>query len=218
VRTGTRSRAVVIVWVGSVLLASTIGFALGWRSHPTCQERQLSGRTYYESLDLSTPEGAVQEFCAAFRRRDYATVYLVLAPQSHFLMFQDMLMLRQGRLVKKEFAAEINLESCVASEGIGSCDYWDERDLLFDDLMLRAEERSAFLIDLRAKETITGRRSATTHSGEPAIDVTTTVEGIHGEVVFRTVQIPVSRRWRVLQVIVPGGNEELIPWSVPTAQ
>jgi len=217
-RTSTRSRALVIVWAGSVLLASTVGFALGWWSHPPGQERQLSGRTYYESLDLSTPEAAVQELCAAFRRRDYASVYLVLAPQSHFLMVQDMLMLRQGHLVQKEFEAEIGQERCVVSEGIGSCDYWDEMMFLFDDVMLAAEEHSAFLIDLRGKETITRRQSATTYDGEPAIDVTATVESIYGEVVFRTVQIPVSGRWRVLQVIVPGGNEELIPWSVPAAE
>jgi len=217
-RTSTRSRALVIVWAGSVLLASTVGFALGWWSHPPGQERQLSGRTYYESLDLSTPEAAVHELCAAFRRSDYATVYLVLAPRTLFITQQNMNLLRWGYLVREEAADDVLQELCVVSEGLGSCDYEGELMFWFDELMLGAEKHSAFLIDLRGKETITRRQSATTYDGEPAIDVTATVEGIYGEVVFRTIQIPVSGRWRVLQVIVPGGNEELIPWSVPAAE
>jgi hypothetical protein len=217
-RPHVRTVAVVLLWVASVLLAAGFGFGVGRWSFVQSEVQPLSGRTYYESLDLSSPEAAVQEFCAAFRRSDYATVYLVLAPRVHLLIANDLGMLRYGDLVQKEFADEISQELCIVRHGIGSCDYIDLATYMFDDMMLGAEKHSAFLIDLRGRETITGRRTATTYDGGPAIDVTTTVEGIEGEVVFRTLQIPVSGKWRVLQVIVPGGNEELIPWSVPTAE
>ena len=46
-------------------------------------------------------------------------------------------------------------------------------------------------------------------------DLTATVEGTEGPVVFRMVQAP-SGRWRVLQVIAPGGDTGFIPWSIPT--
>ena len=47
----------------------------------------------------------------------------------------------------------------------------------------------------------------------PVVDVITSVEGIDGEVIFRTVPTP-SGHWQVMQVIVPGGDEDLLPWSV----
>jgi hypothetical protein len=179
--------------------------------------QRLSGRTYYESLDLSSSEAAVHELCAAFRRSDYATVYLVLAPGAHFMIAQHFGILRYDRLVQEEYGAEIVGELCLMSEGITNCDYVHDYMFWFDDQMLGAEKHSAFLIDLRGRERITGRRSATTDEGGPAIDVTATVAGISGEIVFRTVQVPASGKWRVLQVIVPGGDEERIPWSVPIA-
>jgi hypothetical protein len=217
-RPHVRTVAVVLLWAASVLLAAGFGFGVGRWSFVQSEVQPLSGRTYYESLDLSSPEAAVHEFCAAFRRSDYATVYLVLAPRANFIAHQYMTILRWDLLVREEAADDVVQELCVVSEGLGSCDYEGDQMFWFDDLMLGAEKHSAFLIDLRGRESIAGRRSATTYDGGPAIDVTTTVEGIEGEVVFRTLQIPVSGKWRVLQVIVPGGNEELIPWSVPTAE
>jgi hypothetical protein len=212
--TTTRRLALAVLWAGSVLLASTMAFALGRRSYPQDEQRPLSGRTYYDSLDLSSPEAAVRELCSAFRRRDYATVYLVLAPRAHFIAQQHANLLQWGYLVREEAADDVVQELCIISEGLGNCDYEGEWMFLFDDLMLGAERHSAFLIDLRGTEHIRGRRQASTDEGYAAIDVTAAVEGISGEVVFRTVQVPASGKWRVLQVIVPGGNEGIIPWSV----
>ena len=48
----------------------------------------------------------------------------------------------------------------------------------------------------------------------PTIDVTTSLEGVAGETVFRLRQAP-SGNWKVHQVIVPGGDEEQIPWALP---
>jgi hypothetical protein len=216
--TTSKLLALAVGWAASVVLASVVAFAVGRSSYPQDQQGLLSGRTYYESLDLSSPEAAVGEFCAAFRRSDYATVYLVLTPRTQFILDQQMTLLRWGKLVREEAAEDVVQELCVASEGLGNCDYEGEMMFWFDELMLGAEKHSAFLIDLRGREHISGRRPATTDEGYPAIDVTATVEGISGEVAFRTVQIPSSGKWRVFQVVVPGGNEEFIPWSVPSAE
>jgi len=217
-RPHVRSVAVVLLWASSVLLAAGYGFGVGRWSLMQSEGQQLSGRTHYESLDLSSPEAAVHELCGAFRRSDYATVYLVLAPRTHFIAQQYMNLLLWGYLVREEAADDVVQELCVVSEGLGNCDYEGDSMFWFDDLMLGAEKHSAFLIDLRGRERITGRRPATTDDGGPAIDVTATVAGISGEVVFRTVQVAASEKWRVFQVVVPGGNEERIPWSVPTAE
>lgn len=78
------------------------------------------------------------------------------------------------------------------------------------------EEAVAFYIDLSGEVTIVDTQTSATEQEEDAIDVITSVEGIEGEVAFRMVQVP-SGRWRVYQVIVAGGDEEMIPWTVPTA-
>lgn len=90
--------------------------------------------------------------------------------------------------------------------------------LFFDDLMLAAEKHSAFLVDLRGEETVTRTRSAKTAEGEDAVDVAATVEGIDGQVAFRMVQVPSSGRWRVNQVILPGGDQDMMPWAVPAGE
>ena len=84
----------------------------------------------------------------------------------------------------------------------------------FDDLMLAAARHEAFLIDLSGEVTIQSAAAGTPLGDDAVVDVVGAVEGIDGEVIFRTVQAP-SGRWRVRQVVVPGGDEEMIPWAVP---
>jgi len=74
--------------------------------------------------------------------------------------------------------------------------------------MMIANRNDAYLIDLSGNVT-PGNESSV---GDDA-EVVSVVEGIEGEVRFRLTQSP-SGRWRVHQVIVPGGDEDIIPWSV----
>lgn len=86
--------ALGLLWALSMVLFFGLGFAAGGSSAGRGEEERPSARTYYESLNLSTPEEAVHEFCAAFRRRDYATLYMVLSPDAQFIATQRMLLLR----------------------------------------------------------------------------------------------------------------------------
>ena len=58
------------------------------------QSNEDQPRTYYETLDLSTPEAAVMTFSEAFRRDDFLSVYLVLAPKTQFILQQRMNLLQ----------------------------------------------------------------------------------------------------------------------------
>jgi hypothetical protein len=170
-------------------------------------------RTYYETLDLATPESAVQAFSEAFQREDFETVYLILAPSTQFVLQQHLHLLDFGCLVQIAHWDEIKADlSQVVDE------YEHAREDLrygFDRLMLAAKRHSAFLIDLSGGITIIGTEASETTRGDAAIDVITNVQGLEALVVFRMVQAP-SGRWRVFQVIVPGGDEEVVPWAVPT--
>jgi hypothetical protein len=171
-------------------------------------------RTYYDSLDLGTPESAVQTLAHAFQREDFVTVYLVLAPNAQFRFEQELRLLNYANLFQSDKREQVFADVTVFSEGIGHGEHIDTGWYIFDQIMLAAKEHSALLIDLSGKVTIIDSEPSETILEEAAVDIITSVEGINGNVVFRMIQAP-SGRWRVFQVIVPGGDEETWPWAIP---
>ena len=181
------------------------------------KEDEPVARTYYESLALDAPETAVKTFVDAFQRDDFETLYLIFHRNTQMRISQNINILSYQALVKADDHVEAD-KIVSESAQYKTLDEWEHitESYLFDSLMLAAKQHSAFLIDLsgdvsilRTEEIVDGERSFS--------DVITTVAGIDGEVVFRMEQAP-SGRWRVRQVIVPSGNEEQIPWSVPTEE
>ena len=178
--------------------------------------QQTTPRTYYESLELSTPESAVKTFTSAFQRSDFLTVYWVFSPEA-----QDQLTLRMNLLDYQHLLKlDPSLDPLEATRSILAGTPWGDSSAMehrgdvsyyFDVLMMAAKEHSALLIDLSGTVSI---QDTIASPSQESTDVVTSIDGIAGNVVFRTVQSP-SGRWRVLQVIVPGGDEDQIPWSMP---
>jgi hypothetical protein len=192
----------VTLWLAVGLLATACG-----SSGPS-----LGGaRTYYESLDLSTPRRAVTTLVDAFGRNDFMTVWLVLDPFAQDEFRSNLNLVRYSQIL--DTAAFPDYQTALQTEFLPMAS-WDSHDLwyLFDSLMLLADRHQAFLIDLSGPVEITGE---TTEGPFDYTDVTARVAGIEGEVTFRMSQAP-SGRWRVFQVIVPGGDTRLVPWAVPT--
>jgi hypothetical protein len=173
-------------------------------------------RTCYDSLALDTPENAVQSFVDAFQREDYPSVLLILAESTQSAIPQYVNLLKFGYLIQAECWDDVWPDIPVMAEGIGSGEHSQSLVIqVWDEIMLAAKRNSAFLIDLSGEVVILDRRFAhETEYASLAVDVIAKVEGIEGETVFRMVP-SLSGRWRVLQVIVPGGDETLRPWAVP---
>jgi hypothetical protein len=196
-----RRLAVVLVAVG-LLVAACGGGSSSLRG----------ARTYYESLDLSTPSHAAATFVDAFGRNDFMTVWLVLSPGAQMEFRNDVNLLQYSEVVDTaafaDFGAVLETEF-LPPTGWDSLDDWE----VFDRLMLMADRHHALLIDLSGSVKITG---TTTVPDSAYTDVAARVEGIDGEVILRTTQAP-SGRWRLFQVILPGGDSNLIPWAVPAS-
>ena len=159
-------------------------------------------RTYYESLDLESPEAGAATFVRAFARDDFMTVFFALDDEAHLAFQQHLALLEYDRLLDTASVPDLQAElRQVLSPELESFDMWH----LFDRLMLMAGRHDAFLIDLGGEVTFEETASS---------DVSAVVAGIDGAVVFRMVESP-SGRWRVRQVLVPGGDETILPWSVP---
>lgn len=199
--------------ITSALVLSTLALSLSC----ALLQQNDEARTYYETLDLETPEQAVGTFTDAFQHNDFMTVYLVLAPTAQFRWEQYTRLLDYRSVLRYDSEEEWDevLEDVITfSEGIGSGEHMDSGWYLFDQVMLAAKEHDALLIDLSGEVEIVDTEESETYDDEDAVDVIAEVDGIEGEVIFRTIQSP-SDRWRVLQVIVPDGDEEMIPWSMP---
>lgn len=176
-------------------------------------------RTYYETLDLSTPEEAVKTFTEAFQREDFMTVYLVLDQRTQFFVPQ-MINMRDYHLLfhfeNWEDIDEIIDDVSCLSDGLGSGEHsCSDMLYVFDELMLSAKDHDALWIDLSGEVEIIDTEDSETVGGDDAVDVIASVEGIEDEVLFRMVESNAGR-WRVQVVIVDGGGDEAYgPWSVP---
>jgi hypothetical protein len=176
--------------------------------------QQEQPRTYYEGLNLETPEAAVETFVDAFQRDDFMTVYLVLAPQAQMQWRQRIQLLSYQELFQCDGEECRQIAEDTFPDGIFEGEHSPDTWYYFDQSMLTAKEHDALLIDLSGEVEITDTDDSETYDGEDAVDVIATVEGIEGQIAFRMVQAP-SDRWRVLQVIVPDGDEEMVPWAMP---
>jgi hypothetical protein len=103
------------------------------------------------------------------------------------------------------------------SKGPGHGEHFDDPGYVFDQFMIAAKKHSALLIDLSGTVTIRESKESEAIPETQATDVIVDVENISGPVIFRMIQAP-SGRWRVFQVITPGGNTEMRPWAVPTTK
>jgi len=168
-------------------------------------------RTYYEALDLSSPQNAVTTFVDAFSRNDFMTVWMVFAPFAEDELRQDINLLQYAQVI--DTGAIPDFRTAFMSEVFQPLAYWEfhEAWYLFDRMMLFAGRHDAFLIDLTGNVIVTDQKVEADHT-----DVTATVAGIEGTVTFRMTLSP-SGRWRVQQVIVAGGDTKSIPWSTPAA-
>ena len=182
---------------GLVLLASACSGSGG----------ELADRTYYESLDLSSPEATIETFVEAFERDDFMTVWLTFDwhAQKEFRGAFDLL--QYSKLVDVDKIPEpgTTITNPISDLiGRGNLDNWR----IFDELMLVADQHDGFLIDIGRLDTV--RPIGDAASGE--ISVAVVFDGSDDEVIFNLTRGEADR-WFVHQVIELGGNTEQVPWG-----
>ncbi len=160
-------------------------------------------RTYFEALDLSTPSAAAETFLDAFARDDFMTVWLVLHPVIQYDI-REALRLLQARVVVDHLSipsAEYE-EIYTSFPPVMSDGDW----VLFDALMLAADEHDAFLIDLSGPVRVTDEAL----DGGNA-ELSAVAEGIEGPVTLRMSRSP-DGRWRVWEVGTGGEGAPAEVW------
>ena len=162
-------------------------------------------RTYLEALDLSTPSAAAETFLDAFARDDFMTVWLVLHPTPQLIIVRDLHLLQPRVIVDHDAVPRSEYEEIYESFPPGSTDGL----LLFDALMLAADEHDAFLVDLSGPVRVTGE----TLDGDRA-QVSVEATGVEGAVTLHMSRAPWGR-WHVSYVEMNGEREPLVMWPDP---
>lgn len=170
-------------------------------------------RTYYDSLALDTPESAAQSFITAFQASDFQTVYLILSPRAQRKWQENYSQLNWPLIFRVKNQTEVDAILKDTAIAQGKFEHSGETSYEFDELMLAAQAHDLMLVDLGGKLTVQGTEEARDTAGNPATDVIIESSRYDEPLVFRMVQAP-SGKWRVYQVIIPGGNEDYVPWAV----
>ena len=161
-------------------------------------------RTYFESLDLSTPDAAAEEFVEAFDSSDYMTVWLTLDTHAQRAWISSFNLLQYRTILRVDESIRGEMSDLFSSFVWESSDYW----YVFDQMMLLAEENEALLIDLEPE----GLNAGTVNDDGTAT-VVGEFAGIDGEVTIHLTESP-DGRWRVQQVMPPNGDPDSVPWGV----
>lgn len=174
-------------------------------------------RTYYESLQLQTPETAIQSFIRSFQGCDFASVYMILSPaaQQHIQNSQLSLSIANilGDLSTNDLA---NLEQEFNIRlPLDNPEHFPDTLHYFDTLMLTAAQNSLLPFELSGEARILGLQTLESALRESLLEVVTRIDGIDEPILFRLVQSP-NEKWRIHQIVMPGGQAGNIPWTFPS--
>ena len=186
---------------GSLVVAMCLVGSLVACSSP---DQGPQARTYYESLDLSSPLSAAEVFVEAYDGDDFMTVWLVLDHSAQRQWRESLNLLQYGPLIRWNEELHDDLTNRYSDLVLESADYW----FIFDQVMLIADQHDSLLIDLQPVSlTLRGIEA------DGGATVIGEFEGIDGEVTIDLNQTP-RGNWRVHQVLVPGGDPASVPWGV----
>lgn len=164
-------------------------------------------RTYYDSLDLSSPTAAAETFVDAFARDDFMTVWLAFDSQAQWEWNNAFNLLHYSKLFRVNDEMRQGIPDTISRLITETTDPW----YVFDQTMMLAREHNALLIDLQSIDL-----DMTTIKDDGTAVVTGRFEGIDGDVEIKLTATQ-DGRWKVGQVLLPGGDENSIPWGVVPA-
>lgn len=177
---------------------------------PSGLDATVEPRTYFETLDLSTPETAARTFAHAFRENDFMTAYLILHPDAQTRLRQEWSQTFRWRHLIGERAdqaliAEFDFEDVIGTQS----DPW----YLFDYVMYYADQMDDLLFDIRGEPNFYHSQEMSSRDGSPVIDLGAVVTGLTGDIIFRMAQGG-DGRWRVYRISVPEQGVESWPSTI----
>ncbi len=205
-------RLKAISGVVAFVLASAVGVA----TPLPARADSISGSVAYDKLNLTTADAALRTFLTAYRQGDFVTAYWIFAPSTQAAWFDHLMTFRLGSLLKnfKFGDAALNNELFPRTADMDQTD----NSFVFAAAMAGAGRRGMLPVDIdglpadlsQQNVPVLGAKTQTT-AGD--VDFAVALKNYSGPVVFR-MRLAKSGRWRLLQIIPPGGDEKSIPFGL----
>jgi hypothetical protein len=175
-----------------------------------------SGSLAYDRLDLSTPDAALRAFLSAYRDGDYVTAFWIFTADTQDEVFRHAAQMNMDRLARLPAQGRM----AIMTEMIPPTAEVDQRDysFLFANIMQVAKRRGLMPLDIAglpgdlspANVPSLGRRTETT---DGVTEIAMTLRAYREPVVFR-LQRARTGRWRLRQILTPGGDPASVPFGL----
>lgn len=167
-------------------------------------------RTFYESLDLASPQGTAETFLAAYARADYETVFAALSADAQqnfvntlFRLF-DISPYFAGQGVEFLRSTTLGRDSKTFDEFMGM------PGVIFDDIMMTAQADAILPFEVAPTYEV----SIALVSIDPPMAVARVVTHANPPILsLDLLQFP-SGRWKVDRITWDGSDHEMRPWGV----
>lgn len=197
-----RRRAIV---AGAIALLASPALAQG-----------MSGSIAYDRLDLASPEAALRAFLTTYRDGDYVTAFWIFTPETQDEVFRHAAQLNMDRLARLPAQGRM----AIMTEMIPPTAEVDQRDysFLFANIMQVAKRHGLMPLDIAglpddlspASVPSLGRRAETR---DGVTEIAMPLRAYREPVVFRLVRARTGR-WRLKQVLPPGGDPASVPFGL----
>lgn len=176
---------------------------------------QSATLTSYEHLRLGDAESALREFLSAYAKGDFLVAYWILSPEAQAELQRQLAMLNTEAFFRGGIDGGDLMRVFPAQAEMEQVDF----GFLFADMMRFGIARGIEPVDVAglpadlSKTNVPdiGKRSERT---DGQVDYAVALKSYAEPVVFRLKPSP-GGRWRVHQILLPGGDGTAVPFSLP---
>ena len=211
-------RAKTTAWQALVLLVSVVAAGPGASAQSGQSTIPSSGSASYDRLDLTTPEAALRQFLGAYRRGDYVTAFWILAPASQQAFQAHLMRFDLSKIARVSVTGAMT----HAPEMIPPVNRLEQTDPSFSFAYAMQVARRLDIMPLNLagmpedmSPAVVPRLGTPVQLADGQVEIAMPLQAYRAPVVFRMVRSP-QGRWRVQQVLPPGGHVESLPFGLPT--
>ncbi|MBX9990624.1 hypothetical protein [Phreatobacter oligotrophus] len=211
-------RAKTTAWQALVLLVSVVAAGPGASAQSGQSTIPSSGSAAYDRLDLTTPEAALRQFLGAYRRGDYVTAFWILAPASQQAFQAHLMRFDLSKIARVSVTGAMT----HAPEMIPPVNRLEQTDPSFSFAYAMQVARRLDIMPLNLagmpedmSPAVVPRLGTPVQLADGQVEIAMPLQAYRAPVVFRMVRSP-QGRWRVQQVLPPGGHVESLPFGLPT--
>ena len=211
-------RAKTTAWQALVLLVSVVAAGPGASAQSGQSTIPSSGSAAYDRLDLTTPEAALRQFLGAYRRGDYVTAFWILAPASQQAFQAHLMRFDLSKIARVSVTGAMT----HAPEMIPPVNRLEQTDPSFSFAYAMQVARRLDIMPLNLagmpedmSPAVVPRLGTPVQLADGQVEIAMPLQAYRAPVVFRMVRSP-HGRWRVQQVLPPGGHVESLPFGLPT--